>query len=283
MTRSSLTPSNLVAGLQQQLLAAGRTGPEWHHASRPDSVEAEGVHHVSTFASLIEAPIYIVHLSCVEALREAAAARARGTQIWIETLVQYLLLDKTFAERPGFEGAKYLMSPPLRDRANQQPLWDALCTGAIQTVATDHAPFDFATQKQMGRHDFTHIPSGMPGIEDRVNLLYTYGVKRGRLDLHRFVDVASTRAAQIFGLYPRKGTLQIGSDADLVVYDPDYRGTISARTHQMNVDYNPYEGLAIEGRPSVATLRGQVMVRDGKFVGLPSRGQFLPRSPLAAG
>ena len=158
-------------------------------------------------------------------------------------------------------------------------MWQGLRDGLISTLATDHAPFDFATQKQMGRNDFTKIPSGMPGIENRVNLFYTCGVKRGRLDLHRFVDAASTKAAKLFGLFPRKGAIQVGSDADLVVYDPNYRGTISVQTQTMNVDYSPFEGMAIEGRPSVVTMRGQVAAREGKFVGQTGRGQFLRREP----
>jgi len=271
--------ADLILALQQQLLAEGKIGPEWHHESRPPLVEAEGVHHLMTFAKLLDAPVYVVHVSCAEALREALAGRGRGVKVWLETLIQYLVADKTFAERPNFEGAKYVMSPPLRDKRNQDVLWNALRGEVIQTLATDHAPFDFATQKQMGRSDFTKIPNGMPGIEDRVNLFYTYGVKRGRLDLHRFVDAASTQAAKLFGLFPCKGAIQVGSDADLVVYDPDYRGTISAKTHLMNVDYNPFEGMAIEGRPSVVTVRGQVAARDGKFVGQVGRGQFLQREP----
>ena len=163
------------------------------------------------------------------------------------------------------------MSPPLRDRSNQDVLWNALRDGVISTLATDHAPFDFATQKRMGETDFTKIPNGIPSLEDRVNAFYTYGVKRGRLDLHRFVDAASTQAAKLFGLFPRKGTIQPGSDADLVVYDPNYRGTLSVKTQTMNVDYNPFEGMAIEGRPHVVTVRGQVAVRDGR-VCRPERG-----------
>jgi dihydropyrimidinase len=267
----------LVAERQKELLAAGVTGPEGHHDSRPPRVEAEGVHHLMTFAGLTDASVYIVHLSCQEALEEALRARLRGVDVRVETLIQYLTLDKTFAERPDFEGAKYVMSPPLRDRANQDVLWHALRHGLIDTVGTDHAPFDFAGQKPMGRDDFTKIPNGIPALEDRVNLLYTYGVKRGRLDLHTFVRVASTNAAKIFGLFPRKGTIQPGADADLVIYDPDYRGTLSAATQTMNIDYNAFEDWPIEGRPAVVTMRGEVAVRDGTFVGTPGRGQFLQR------
>jgi dihydropyrimidinase len=268
-----------VLELQKRLLAEGKTGPEWHHESRPPVVEAEGVHHLMTFAQMHDAHVYIVHLSCHKALREAAAAKYRGVKVWIETLIQYLLLDKTHAEQPNFEGAKFVMSPPLRDKANQPVLWNGLSNGLISTLATDHAPFDFVGQKEMGRSDFTRIPNGIPSLEDRVNAFYTYGVKRGRLDLHRFVDACSTQAAKLFGLFPRKGAIQIGSDADLVVYDPKYNGTISAKTHSMNIDYNAFEGMPIEGRPHAVAVRGKVAARDGKFIGEAGRGQFLQREP----
>lgn len=271
----------LVAELQRQLLAAGRTGPEAHHDSRPPRVEAEGVNHLMTFAELAGATVYIVHLSCREALERAIAARERGVRVFVETLIQYLVLDKTWAERPGFEGAKYVMSPPLRDRANQAVLWDGLASGLVNTVATDHAPFDFADQKPMGRDDFTKIPNGIPSLEDRVNLLWTHGVGRGRLTLQQFVAVGSTNAARIFGLWPRKGVIQPGADADIVVYDPAYRGTISAKTQTQNVDYNAFEGFPVEGRPAVVTVRGEVAVRDGRFCGTAGRGRFLARPPKA--
>ena len=269
----------LVTERQKELLAAGVRGPEGHHESRPPLVEAEGVHHLMTFAQLTGADVYIVHLSCEEALREAVAARMRGVSVRVETLIQYLLLDQSYAERGGFEGAKFVMSPPLRDKRHQAVLWNGLRDGMIDTVATDHAPFDFAGQKAMGRDDFTKIPNGIPSLEDRVNLLWTHGVKTGRLDLHTFVNVASTNAARTFGLFPRKGTIQPGADADLVVYDPAYRGAISARTQTMNLDYSAFEGWPIEGRPGVVTVRGEVAVRDGKFVGTVGRGKFLARRP----
>lgn len=279
ITTAHCENETLVAERQKELLAAGLGGPEQHHQSRPPIIEAEGVHHLMTFAELLDAHVYIVHLSCDEALREALAARYRGVHVWVETLIQYLLLDKTYAERPDFEGAKYVMSPPLRDRRNQPILWNGLRNGLINTVATDHAPFDFKTQKHIGRDDFTKIPNGIPGLEERVNLLFTYGVKTGSLDLHTFVEVASTNAAKIFGLFPRKGTIQIGADADLVVYDPDYRGTISAKTQMMNLDYSGFENWKIEGRPSAVTVRGEVAMRDGKFIGTIGRGKLLRREP----
>src|SRR6266446_6812378 len=256
-----------------------RLWQEQHHESRPPRVEAEGVHHLMTFAELTGAHVYIVHLSCDEALREALAARHRGVNVSIEKLIQYLVLDKTDAERPEFEGAKFVMSPPLRDKSNQPVLWNGLSSGEIQTVATDHAPFDFKTQKPMGRDDFTKIPNGIPSLEDRVNLLFTHGVKTGKLDLHTFVNVASMNAAKTFGLFPRKGAIQIGADADLVIYDPEYRGRISAKTQLMNVDYSAFEGWEIEGRPDLVTVRGEVAVRDGEFVGTIGHGRMLKREP----
>ena len=269
----------LVAELQQRLLNEGKTGPEWHEPSRPTCVEAGGVQHLMTFAQLTKAHVYVVHTSCREAIEAAEAARQRGVKVWIETVIPYLLLDDTYAQQPNFEGARYVMSPPIRSREHQEILWDAIASGLISTVATDHAPFDFSGQKEMGRDDFTKIPNGIPSIEDRINLLYTYGVKRGRIDLHRLVDAGSTQAAKLFGLFPRKGTVALGSDADLVVYDPQWRGTISAATHQMDVDYSAYEGWELEGRPTAVVVRGKLQVRDGQFVGEQSHGQFLARDP----
>src|SRR4051812_45665437 len=269
----------LVAERSKELLAAGKTDPGQHHESRPPVVEAEGVHHLMTFAELTGASTYIVHLSCKEALDEAIAARQRGVDVKVETLIQYLVLDKSYAEKPNFEGAKYVMSPPLRDARNQAVLWNGLRSGLVNTVATDHAPFDFQSQKPMGKNDFTKIPNGIPSLEERINLLYTYGVKTGKIDLHTLVDVASTQVAKTFDLFPRKGAIQPGSDADLVIFDPNYRGTISAKSQAMNVDYSAFEGWKLEGRPSAVTVRGKVAICEGKFVGEPARGQFLKRKP----
>lgn len=271
--------AELVARLQQELLAAGKIGPEWHEPSRPESVEAEGTHHFATFLENTGAAGYVVHLSCEPALQAALAAKQRGVRISIESVIPHFLLDKTYAERPGVEGMKHVMSPPLRDASNQKILWDALNAGLIDTVGTDHCPFD-TEQKLLGKDAFTQIPNGIPGIEERVNLLYTYGVKAGRLDLHRFVDAASTRAAKLFGLFPRKGAIAVGSDADLVVFDPSYKGTISAKTQQVNNDYNGFEGMKLDGRPIVVTVRGKIQVRDGKFVGEAGRGILLKRDPV---
>ncbi len=280
ITTAHCENADLVLELQKSLLAEGKTEPRWHHESRPPRVEAAGTSHLMTFAELLGAHVYVVHLSCREALDEAMRAKERGVNAWIETLIQYLLLDKSHAELPDFEGAKYVMSPPLRDASNQDVLWGALRNRFVSTLATDHAPFDFEAQKRaMGKDDFTLIPNGIPALEDRVNLLFTHGVKTGRIDLHTFVDCASTQAAKIFGLYPRKGTIQPGADADLVVYDPDYSGTISASTHHINTDYSAFEGWTIGGRPHVVTVRGEVAARDGQFVGTVGRGKRLSREP----
>lgn len=270
---------SLVASLQAKLLAEGKTGPEWHEPSRPVQVEEEGVHHLMTFAELTGAHVYVVHTSCKGAVYAANEARLRGVNAWVETVIPYLVLDDTAAQQPGFEGAKYVMSPPIRDKRHQPFLWDALKTGAISTVATDHAPFDFKGQKEMGRNNFTLIPNGIPSVEHRVRLLYTHGVATGRIDLNTFVDAASTQAAKLFGLHPRKGTIQPGADADLVVYDPTVRETLSADTHLMDTDYDGFEGMEVEGRCDAVTVRGKVMVRDGEFVGELGHGRFLKREP----
>jgi dihydropyrimidinase len=271
--------AELVGRLQQALLAEGKTGPEWHEPSRPESVEAEGTSRFATFLENTGAAGYVVHLSCLPALKAAVDAKARGVNLSIESVVPHFLLDKSFAERPGLEGMQYVMSPPLRERRNQEALWSALAAGLIDTVGTDHCPFD-KEQKLLGRDAFTQIPNGIPGVEERVSLMYTYGVNRKRLDIHRFVDALSTRPAKLFGLFPRKGTIAVGSDADLVVFDPTYRGVISARTQHINNDYSGFEGLTVEGRPSFVTVRGKIQVRDGHFVGEKNRGQFLRREPV---
>ena len=270
--------AELVGKLQQRLIAEGKTGPEWHEPSRPESVEAEGTGRFATFLENTGAAGYVVHLSCEPALKAAIAAKGRGVRLFVESVIPHFMLDKTYAERKGVEGMKHVMSPPLRDKRNQTVLWNALAAGMIDTVGTDHCPFD-TSQKMLGKDAFTNIPNGIPAIEDRVNLLYTYGVKRGPLDLHRFVEAASTKAAKIFGLFPRKGTIAVGSDADLVVYDPNSKSIIRAATQHVANDYNGFEGMEIEGRPVVVTVRGKVQVRDGKFVGERSRGQLIKREP----
>ena len=274
--------AELVSRLQQALLAEGKTGPEWHEISRPESVEMEGTTRFATFLENTGAIGYVVHLSCLPALNAAIDAKRRGVKLSIESVLPHFLLDKTSAERVGLEGMQYVMSPPLRDKRNQPALWSALATGLIDAVGTDHCPFD-NEQKLLGRDAFTLIPNGIPGIEERVGLMYTYGVNRGRIDLHRFVDALSTRPAKLFGLFPRKGTIAVGSDADLVIFDPNYRGVVSARTQHINNDYSGFEGFALEGRPAVVTVRGKIQVRDGVFIGEKGRGQLLRREPMING
>ncbi|HMF77283.1 MAG TPA: dihydropyrimidinase [Bryobacteraceae bacterium] len=279
LTTAHCENAELVGRLQQRLLAEDKIGPEWHEPSRPESVEAEGTARFATFLENTGAAGYVVHLSCEPALQAALTAKWRGVRLAIESVIPHFLLDKTYAERSGVEGMKYVMSPPLREKRNQRALWDALANGSIDTVGTDHCPFD-VEQKRLGKDAFTQIPNGIPGIEERVQLLYTYGFSRGPLDLYRFVDAASTRAAKLFGLFPRKGTIAEGSDADLVIYDPAYRGMLSAKTHHGNNDYCGFEGFVVEGRPSVVTVRGKVQVRDGQFVGERGRGRMLKREPF---
>jgi dihydropyrimidinase len=271
--------ADAIAALQQSLVAGGRTGPEWHGASRPPAVEADGVHHLCTFAGLLGTHVYTVHTSCDAAVRAALEARYRGVNVWIESVIPHFVLNETDAARPNFEGAKYVMSPPLREASNQTVLWNGVRSRTISTIGTDHAPFHFGSQKPMGKDDFTKIPNGIPSVQERVDLVHTRGVRAGRLSLQTMVDACSTQAARLFGLYPRKKTIRIGSDADLVVYDPDYRGTFSKAQSHSQVDYNAYEGWERLGRARVVTVRGAVQARDGKFVGTQGRGQFLEREP----
>jgi dihydropyrimidinase len=278
ITTAHCENADLIGQMQQQLLSEGKTGPEWHEPSRPEAVEAEGTGRFAHFLERTGAAGYVVHLSCAPALRAAVEAKLRGVKLYIESVLPHFLLDKTYAEREGVEGMKHVMSPPLRDKRNLCTLWSALDAGLIDTVGTDHCPFD-TDQKLLGKDAFTQIPNGIPGLEDRVNLMYTYGVKRGLIDIHRFVDALSTAPAKIFGLFPRKGTIAVGADADLVVYDPHHRGTISAATQHSNNNYNGFEGFAIEGRPLHVTVRGKVQVRNGVFVGEPGRGRMIRRQP----
>jgi len=273
--------ATLIAEKQAELVAAGKLGPGWHEPSRPPIVEAAGVHHLMCFATMTGAETYIVHTSCQEAVVEALRGRERGNTVWIESVIPHLVLDKSFAERPEFEGAKFVMSPPLRDASNHAWLWNALRERTISTIATDHAPFDFHGQKELGKppaSNFTRIPNGIPSVEHRIELLYTHGVTTGRIDLHTLVDCASTQPARIFGM-TKKGDIAPGMDADIVVYDPEHRRTISARTHHMNTDYSAFEGWDVKGRADTVALRGNVMVRNGQFVAQKPLGKPIPRQP----
>ncbi|MCP3903592.1 MAG: dihydropyrimidinase [Planctomycetes bacterium] len=268
----------LIDERQRELLAAGNGDPGFHEISRPTLVEAEGVNHLMTFAEMTSAHVYVVHTSCQLAVDAARRAIDRGVRAWVETVIPYLVLDNSYAEQPGFEGAKYVMSPPVRDSSQQPFLWNAVRDRLISTVATDHAPFDFEGQKEMGRGDFTRIPNGIPSVQNRIELLYTHGVATGRIDLHTFVDCASTQAARIFGL-EGKGTVAVGADADLCIWNPDHTGVISAKTHAMATDYSAFEGWEITGRADTVTVRGEVVVRGGEFVGAHGHGKLLKRVP----
>jgi dihydropyrimidinase len=264
-----------IAHLTAQALSEGRTGPENHPLTRPAVMEAEAVHRLLALASVVGTPLVLAHLSCELGLQEVRAARARNQEVWVETCPQYLLLDEASYDLPDFEGAKYVMAPPPRTEADRAALWAGLAAGEVNMVATDHCPFFFETQKTRGRNDFSRIPGGAPGIETRLSLLFTHGVRTGRIPLERWVAVCCTEPARQFGLAPRKGTLAVGADADVVVFDPEHRVILSAETLHQNVDYCPYEGWEVQGYPVTVLSRGEVIVRDGEFVGKRGRGQFL--------
>lgn len=265
--------------LVEQALKAGNTAPKWHALTRPARAEAEATHRAIALAEMADVPVYIVHLSAAEALREVQRARGRGLPAYAETCPQYLFLSYENYEEPGFDGAKYVMSPPLRAREAQDELWSGLKRDDLQAISTDHCPFcmDDAQGKQLGRDDFSKIPNGAPGIETRMVLTYDGGPAAGRISLNRWVELTSTSPARIFGLHPRKGTLAPGSDADVVVFDPDGETVLSAGTLHMNVDYTPYEGRRVRGAVETVLSRGEVVVEGGAFEGRPGRGEFVPR------
>ncbi len=263
--------------LVDQLLAQGKTEPKYHGISRPASMEGEAVPRVFKLAESARAPAYIVHLSSRDALDAVKDARDRGLPAFAETCPQYLYLSDDDMARPGFEGAKFVCSPPLRPRDHQEDLWKGLASGDLQVVSTDHAPFKYKGQKDLGVGNFAKIPNGLPSVEDRFTLLFQ-GVHEGRLSLTRFVDLVATAPAKMFGLYPRKGTIAPGFDADIVVFDPVRERTISAETHHMNVDYSCYEGLTVRGLPEIVIQRGEVLVENGEWYGREGAGRFLPRS-----
>ena len=262
----------------QQALAEGKKAPKYHALTRPTTAEAEATARAIALAEMAGAPIYIVHMSCNDALEKVREARDRGLPVYAETCPQYLYLSIENFEAPGFEGAKYVFTPPLREKWHQEKLWNGLKRDHLQVVSTDHCPFCFKEQKEMGRDDFTKIPNGGPGVEHRMSLIYSGGVAGGRFSVNRFVELVSTTPAKLFGLYPRKGTIAVGSDADLVIFDPKRKHTISAKTHHMRVDYSMFEGIEVTGMPDVVLSRGSVIVEDLKFLGRAGGGEFLRRS-----
>jgi dihydropyrimidinase len=263
--------------LVQQHLADGKTDPVYHGLTRPAAMEGEAVHRVFKMAELAGTPAYIVHLSSRDALKALQEARDRGVAAFAETCPQYLYLSLDDLGRPGFEGAKFVCSPPLRPKDHQDDLWRGLAQGDLQIVATDHAPFNYQGQKDMGKEDFSKIPNGLPSVEDRVTLIFQR-VRAGQLSLSRWVELIATNPAKMFGLYPRKGTIAPGFDADLVIFDPNRERTLSSDSHHMNVDYSCYEGMTVWGVPEVVMQRGSVLVENEQWFGKEGRGTFVPRS-----
>src|SRR6201987_4690686 len=251
----------------QQPLADGKNAPVYHALTRPTIAEAEAVNRAIALAEISHAPVYIVHLSSEDALNQVREARGRGVPAFAETCPQYLLLSIDELKRPGFEGAKYVFTPPLREKKNLPKLWDGLKDDNLQVVSTDHCPFCFEDQKGLGKDDFSKIPNGGPGVENRMQLLHHHGVNEGKLSLNRFVEIVSTAPARIFGMYPKKGTLAPGSDADIVVWDPESEHLISAKTHNMRVDYSMFEGFRVRGNARQVFARGELIVEKGKYLG----------------
>jgi dihydropyrimidinase len=264
--------------LVKEALAAGHTEPKYHALTRPPETEGEATNRAIQLARVAGSPLYVVHVSCVEAVEPIAIAREKGWDVWGETCTQYFFVDYTFLERPDFEGAKYVYTPPPRDKANQDVLWNAVRTDVLSVVSTDHCAFLWDGQKTMGKDDFSKIPNGGPGLENRLQMIHEFGVRGGRISLNRMVELLATAPAKLFGLYPRKGTIAVGSDADIVVFDPEKKVTISASTHHSKSDYNLYEGTEVTGSPDVVLLRGHVLVEDGELVASPGVGQFVARA-----
>jgi dihydropyrimidinase len=264
--------------LVKNALAEGKTAPKYHALTRPARAEGEATHRAIALAEMADVPIYIVHLSAAEALEMVTEARDRGLPAFAETCPQYLFLSYENYEEPGFNGAKYVMSPPLRPTETQERLWRGLAFNDLQAISTDHCPFCMKEQKTLGRNDFSKIPNGAPGIETRMSLVYDGGVRTGRISLNRFVELTSTSPAKIFGLFPRKGTIAPGSDADIVIFDPEKKVRLSQKTLHMKVDYNPYEGREVVGVTDTVISRGRVIIDGGKFVGRAGSGAFIKRA-----
>jgi len=266
--------------LVREAVAAGHREPKYHPLTRPAALEGEATARAIAIASVAGAPLYVVHLTCEAALDQVRAAQRRGRQVWAETCIQYLFFTAADLDRPDFEGAKFVCSPPFRTPQDQAALWEGLRDGALAVVSTDHCPFNFAGEKQRGRHDFTKIPNGVPAIEDRLLMLHHAGVNGGRIPLSRFAELTATDPARLFGLYPRKGILEVGSDGDIVLWDPRARRTITAGTHHMRVDYNLFEGTTVTGAPAGVWVRGTQVVDGERFTGRAGAGQFLRRAPF---
>jgi dihydropyrimidinase len=264
--------------LVKAALARGETEPKYHALTRPPETEGEATNRAIQLARVAGSPLYVVHVSCAEAVEPILIAREKGWDVWGETCTQYFFVDYTFLERPDFEGAKYVYTPPPRPRANQEVLWNAVRTDTLSVISTDHCAFLWDGQKTMGRDDFSKIPNGAPGLENRLHMIHEFGVRAGRITLNRMVELLCTNPAKLFGLYPRKGTIAVGSDADLVVFDPEKRHVITAATQHSKSDYNLFEGTEVTGSPEVVLLRGHVLVENGELVAEPGIGQFVARA-----
>lgn len=271
---------DVVATLQRELVAAGHTEPRFHPISRPPQCEGEATHRAIALAGMAGAPLFVVHVTAAQAAEEIRTARARGLRVYGETCPQYLTLTEENLSEPDFEGAKWVCSPPLRPAEHREILWDALADGTLQGLGSDHCAFTFE-QKELGRDDFRLIPNGIPAAEERLPILYSEGVAAGRISLERFVDIVSTSPAKIMGLYPRKGTVAPGSDADLVLFDPGPEWTMTAETQHSGIDYSPFEGLPVKGKVETVLLRGRTIVEDGRYVGALGQGQYIPRRAYA--
>ena len=264
--------------LVKEALAAGNTEPLYHALTRPPEVEGEATNRAIQLAHLAGSPLYVVHVTCREAVEPIAAARAKGWSIWGETCTQYFFNSLDDIAKPDFEGAKYVYSPPVRDKSNWDVLWNAVRSDALSAISTDHCSFTWAEQKAMGRDDFSKIPNGGPGLENRLHMIHEFGVRSGRLSLNRMVELLATNPAKLFGLYPRKGTVAVGSDADLVVFDPEQRHRITAAEQKSKSDYNLYEGTEVTGSPELVLRRGEVVVENGQLAARPGSGQFIRRA-----
>jgi dihydropyrimidinase len=262
----------------KEAVAEGKKEPIWHARTRPMETEAEATNRAAQLARVAGCPLYVVHVSCQPAVEPIALARDKGWNVWGETCTQYLFVDESALDQPGFEGAKYIYTPPPRPKEHQEHLWKALGSDVLSVVSTDHCPFKWPEQKGINGEEFQVVPNGGPGIENRLHMLHEFGVRTGRITLNRFVELTSTNVAKLFGLYPRKGTITVGSDADIVVWDPEKQLTISAQSHHSNVDYNLFEGTEVTGAPEVVMVRGRVIVENDELVGKPGDGQFVKRA-----
>jgi dihydropyrimidinase len=262
------------------LVSEGKNEPKYHAVSRPPIMQADGVARAVRVAEFAKAPVFIVHVSCDAAMKEIVRSRDEGHASFGETCTQYLFLDETYYDKPNFEGAKYVFTPPLVPKENIEPLWKGLKLGYLQEVSTDHCPFNFKGQKELGRQTFTKIPNGGPGVEDRFSMTFHGAMQRG-FSLNKFVDIASTASAKMFGMFPKKGTIAVGSDADIVIFDHNKERTISAKTHHMNCDYSLFEGWKIKGHPETVLSRGKVIIENNEYKGRPGEGKFLKRGQCA--